>query len=120
MFNRKIQNCLNFLRYSAADKAREYQLKYHADGMTTFEEVEKVYIKDFRNPHKPSWTISIIVSRLGKGNYLCTSLVGERLKWCRHLNHIVNVDGFYHRSLDVVDKNVLCDSNFSDIMDRPS
>ncbi|KAG5861964.1 hypothetical protein JTB14_002515 [Gonioctena quinquepunctata] len=66
MFSRKIKTRLDFLTRSASDKAEEWQIRYHhGERMTSFEEGEIAYVRDYRNPQKPSWTKAVIVSKLG-------------------------------------------------------
>ncbi|KAG5877566.1 hypothetical protein JTB14_011893 [Gonioctena quinquepunctata] len=72
MFSRKIKTRLDFLTRSASDKAKERQIRYHhGERMTSFEEGEIAYVRDYRNPQKPSWTKAVVVSKLGLENNLC-------------------------------------------------
>ncbi|KAG5867545.1 hypothetical protein JTB14_003243 [Gonioctena quinquepunctata] len=63
--------------------------------MTSFEEGEIAYVRDYRNPQKPSWTKAVIVSKLGLENYLCRPVDNARLEWRRHLDQIIKVGSFY-------------------------
>lgn len=101
MFSRKIKTRLDFLTITAQDKARERQIKYHhGNRMINFEVGELVYIRDYRNPNKPTWTKAVVEQRLGIENYLCKVVDDERLVWRRHLDQIVQAGKFYDKLLN--------------------
>lgn len=113
MFSRKVKTRLDFLINTAQLRARERQIKYHHGNRIIDVEVgELVYVRDYRNPNKPTWTKAVIEQRLGIQNYLCRVLNDERLLWRRHLDQLVQVGKFYDKLLDNV-KNDLVPNNIN-------
>lgn len=95
MFLRKVKTRLDFLSRSAAEKARENQIKFHhGNRNVNFEEGELVYTKDYRNV-KPKWVQAKIVRKIGRIIYMCQPVSDSNLQWKRNADRIVKVGKFY-------------------------
>lgn len=51
---------------------------------------ELAYVKDYRNPSKPTWAKASVIHKEGDRIYL-VRVIGEALFWRRHLDQIITV-----------------------------
>lgn len=64
----------------------EKRKKNYGGRARKFEIGNRVYIKDFSIPHKPTWNPAVIVQKLGRSTYRCQIPSGE--VWKRHVDQI--------------------------------
>ncbi|XP_051165706.1 uncharacterized protein K02A2.6-like [Leptopilina boulardi] len=71
-FGRELRNRLDLLRSKRTDLANENQIKFfkgHRD--ISFSKGENVFVRNYKNPMKPSWSSAQIKEVLGDRTYLC-------------------------------------------------
>ncbi|XP_033100858.1 uncharacterized protein K02A2.6-like [Anneissia japonica] len=89
--SRPLRSRLDMLRPSMTDSVRgklHDQMQKCKSKIRTFEVDDKVFVRDFRErePNKIKWTPGVITKKLGPLRYEVK--VGDKLKWCRHLDQI--------------------------------
>ena len=70
MLGREVKTRLSFLRSNKAKEIQENQIKYfHGRRSENFEEGDRVYIRDYKNPSKVAWKKAVIKNKLGNRIY---------------------------------------------------
>ena len=96
MFNRELRTRLSFLSNDKAEKIRENQTKYfHGSRVINFEEGGSIYMRDYRDPNKPTWCKGSIKTKLGSKTYLCEPEYKKDFITKRHSDQILKNRTFY-------------------------
>ena len=107
MLKREVRTRLSFLHQSKADHIAEEQQKYfHGNREVDFEEGEKVYIRDYKNPMKPTWTRATVQSRLGSRTFMCKIEDTEGPIVKRHTDQLIKRGDFYSAEAEIVRHSV--------------
>lgn len=98
MFGRDVRTRLSLLARNEREKARERQVRYFRGNCELdLCQGDIVFVRDYKNPAKPTWRKAVIKSKLGYRTYLCITLDEEKLTWKRHVNQIIKAGTFYRK-----------------------
>ena len=105
MFNRYPKTRWSLLSSDKKKKIRDSQQKYfHGHREVSFEEGEKVYIKDYSNPSKPTWCKAEVKDKLGEKTFLCEP--NDKTGWItkRHSDQMIKNGSFYREDFEKINE----------------
>lgn len=106
MLGREVRTRLTFLHKPRADSIAEDQKKYfHGHRDINFEEGENVYMRNYKNPMKPTWKKATIKTNLGYRTFICEPEDGETLAK-RHTDQLVKRGSFYSADAEKIKVSV--------------